>query len=75
MMEAASKGEGTKLDTTSLLQALTLDATLYCGEWTDHFSSHYQDVFFFSLDGVLVVTGILPLPTITPLLYRGCLLV
>jgi hypothetical protein len=44
-MISAAGGEGTKLDTTSLLHALTSDVTLYHAEWTDRLSTHYQDVF------------------------------
>ena len=44
-MIRAAGGEGTKLDTTSLLHALTSDITLYHAEWTDRLSTHYQDVF------------------------------
>jgi len=44
-MITAAGGEGTKLDTTSLLQALTSDVSLYHIEWTERLSTHYQDVF------------------------------
>lgn len=44
-MIAVAGGEGTKLDTASLLQALTSDVSLYHTEWTHRLSTHYQDVF------------------------------
>lgn len=51
MIEAAG-GEGTTLDATSLLKALTLDVTRYNIEWTDRLSTHYQDVFSSFNEGV-----------------------
>ena len=54
-MITAAGGEGTTLDTTSLLQALTSDVTLYHTDWTDRLSTHFQDVFASFEEGKRIV--------------------
>lgn len=56
MIEAAG-GEGTTLNATSLLQALTSDVKRYKVEWTDRLSTHYQDVFSSFNEGTVDVSN------------------
>jgi hypothetical protein len=62
MMEAAG-GEGAVLNLDSLKHALTSDVKHYRTEWTESYSTHYQDVFETKPEDQVVSTNDPPMTT------------